>query len=348
MPFAVRSDRSTSALHATASRGDALNGVARRFSPNRCIHTALRRQPGNRASPCPEHCRYGTIDFAGNPGASYPRSGFSAIFPQLQGHAPRHHNGLGAELDYLRNCQVSLTIFRGPKSNDVTQLSEEGQVALGDLASTEIEPTCHYRELSASLIRVKNGNQVCASGLRGGNRARQQHYSRHQNPCNRQGDWVVGRDADEHACEKFAQEKSGRKSKGPTNRDQSGCLCHDETKYADSRRAQGKPYPHLVRTLCHRVGENPIDSNGGENDCKHREAGREQQDEPSLGNEVRNPLIHRLDIEHWLPCIDGSHSMAHRVGQQRRVSPLCGPAVAKADPVLDWNVICSDCATRCL
>jgi hypothetical protein len=38
--------------------------IPTRFSPNRRIHTAFYRQPGNRTSPHPKHCRYGAIDLA--------------------------------------------------------------------------------------------------------------------------------------------------------------------------------------------------------------------------------------------------------------------------------------------
>jgi len=62
---------------------------------------------------------------------------------------------------------------------------------------------------SASLIRVKHGNQVGASCLRSRNRARQQCDCRHQRPCNCEGERIVGCDADEQAGKELAQGKSG-------------------------------------------------------------------------------------------------------------------------------------------
>ncbi len=107
----------------------------------------------------------------------------------------------------------------------------------------------------------------------------------------------MGSYAHKHTCQKFAQEESSRQSKSSTYRDQPGRFRYNETKHAASRRAKGKADAHLVRTLCHRVGEHAIDPNSGENDCEHREADIEQHDKSSLGHEIRNPLIHGFDIE---------------------------------------------------
>ena len=137
-------------------------------------------------------------------------------------------------------------------------------------------------------------------------------------------------DADQHAGEQLAENKSDDDAEDTAECDEAGGLRDDEAEESAAGCAEGEADTHLLRALRDRIGEDAVDADRGENDREQSEAGDEQHDEAALRDLIGDALVHGLDVEEGLLGIDGEDGLANGVGEEGGVG---GAAEGDADVV---------------